>query len=237
MASAPKKWPRGPFSSSTAKKATARAAERGGVAGFLLRVDPLRATAWLLIAAGALLIVSFFYANSLGVAEQQRLDQQWRQQVTVPKNTPPKIDPALQRPVNGVDFAIDVPRLNYFAAVREGIGSGVLYGGPGHYPDTPWPGDQGTVGVAAHNVYWINFPELKVGDEVDLETRYGEYRYRVTGYRIVNPSDLTVLVPESGGHHLTLTTCWPLWAGAFATQRYVIFTDQFYPSPGGQATT
>jgi putative SOS response-associated peptidase YedK len=26
-----------------------------------------------------------------------------------------------------------------------------------------------------------------------------------------------------------LTTCWPLWAGAFATKRYVIFADQFYP--------
>jgi len=177
------------------------------------------------------LIVSFLYVNSVAVADQQRLDQEWRQHVTVPQVVPPRIDPALQQPVDGVDFAIQVPKLNYFAAVREGVSSGVLYGGPGHYPETPWPGDLGTVGVAAHNVYWINFPELKVGDEVDLQTRYGLYRYRVTGARIVDPSDRTVLVPQSGGHHLTLTTCWPLWAGAFATQRYVIFTDQYYPAP------
>ena len=133
------------------------------------------------------------------------------------------------QPVGGVDFAIAIPKLHYFAAVKEGISSGVLYSGPGHYPQTPWPGEPGMVGVAAHNVYWENFPELKPGDEIDLQTRYGSYRYRVTGSRIVDPSDRTVLIPGADGYHLTLTTCWPLWAGAFATQRFVIFTDQVWP--------
>jgi sortase A len=131
--------------------------------------------------------------------------------------------------VNGVDFAIRVPKLHYFAAVREGVDSTNLYSGPGHYPGSVWPGDQGTVGVAAHNMYWINFPQLGPRDEVDLETRYGTFRYRVTGSRIVNPDDRTVLVPDDPGYHLVLTTCWPTWAGVFATQRYVIFTEQFSP--------
>ena len=108
---------------------------------------------------------------------------------------------------------------------------GVLYTSPGHYPSTMWPGNPGTVGVAAHNVYWINFPQLGRGDEIDVETRYGVYRYRVVSSKVVNPDDRTVLVPNSGGHHLTLTTCWPVWAGAFATQRYVIFADQYWPVP------
>jgi sortase A len=191
--------------------------------------DPLRATAWLFIAAGLILIVSFFYVTSQAVADQQRLDQAWRNDVQVPANPPPQIDPNMMRPVNGVDFAISIPRLKYFAAVKEGISTGVLYSGPGHYPQTPWPGQPGMVGVAAHNVYWLNFPELAPGDEVDLQTRYGNYRYHVTGSRIVNPSDTTVMVPSAAGFHLTLTTCWPLWAGAFATQRYVIFTEQVWP--------
>jgi len=45
----------------------------------------------------------------------------------------------------------------------------------------------------------------------------------------VNPNNRTVLVPDAPGYHLTLTTCWPLWAGAFATQRYIIFSDQYFP--------
>jgi len=165
-----------------------------------------------------------------GFDEQQQLDQQWQEQIGGASFTPPAgLNLSLQHPVKGIDFAIRVPRLRYFAAVREGVDTGVLYSGPGHYPGTVWPGDQGTVAVAAHNVYWINFPQLKNGDEIDLETRYGTFRYRVTGNRIVNPDNRTIVVPSEPGHHLVLTTCWPLWAGAFATQRYVIFASQFYP--------
>jgi len=80
-----------------------------------------------------------------------------------------------------------------------------------------------------HNVYWINFPELAPGDEIDLDTLYGTFKYHVTGSAIVNPDNRSVLVPDAPGYHLTLTTCWPLWAGAFATQRYVIFSDQYAP--------
>jgi sortase A len=164
-----------------------------------------------------------------GFAEQQQLNQQWQEQGTL--NAPPgAIDhKLLEHPVNGIDFAIRVPKLKYFAAVKEGISTTILYSGPGHYPGTVWPGDQGSVGVAAHNVYWINFPTLKVGDEIEIETRYGTYRYTVTGSKVVSPDNRTVLVSDAPGYHLVLTTCWPLWAGAFATQRYIIFAEQTYP--------
>lgn len=187
------------------------------------------------LVAGLFLLGSFAYGMWHGVAEQHRLNQTWTNQAWTYdigiRKAPKGIDPSLQRPVNGVDFALRIPKLNYFAAVKEGVDSGVLYSSPGHYPSTMWPGKAGTVGVAAHNVYWINFPQLGNGDEIDVETRYGLYRYRVVSGKIVNPHDRTVLVSNSGGHHLTLTTCWPLWAGAFATQRYVIFADQFWPVP------
>jgi sortase A len=187
---------------------------------------------WLLcVVAGLLLMGSFAYGMWSGVHEQQRLNQAWRGEIGTRLPAPKGVDPALKQPVKGVDFAIRIPRLGYFAAVKEGVGAGVLYSGPGHYPTTMWPGDPGTVGVAAHNVYWINFPQLTKGDEIDVETRYGVYRYRVTGSEVVNPDNRNVLVPYSDGYRLTLTTCWPLWAGAFATQRYVIFAQQVWPVP------
>jgi sortase A len=192
-------------------------------------LDPLRATFLLFIAAGLILIVSFFYETSQAVTYQQRLDHEWKTEVSVPAVPPSVIQPSLMRPVNGVDFAISIPKLHYFAAVKEGITPGALYSGPGHYPQTPWPGQSGMVGVAAHNVYWENFPELKPGDEIDVQTRYGNYRYRVTGSRVVDWLDRSVLIPGADGYHLTLTTCWPLWAAGFASQRYVIFTDQVWP--------
>jgi sortase A len=181
---------------------------------------------WALVMIGGLfLLTTFAYGMWKSQDEQSRLNQQWQ------AHAPKAVDPSLKRPVDGIDFAIRIPKLGYFAAVREGVDSGVLYSGPGHYPATRWPGDPGTVGVAAHNVYWINFPKLVRGDEIDLETRYGVYRYDVTDTEIVNPDNRTALVTDQDGYHLTLTTCWPLWAGAFATQRYIIHTDQVWPVP------
>ena len=137
-----------------------------------------------------------------------------------PGQVPPP--PALARPVDGVDFRIRVPRLGYRATVREGVSDQVLFGGPGHYPGTSWPGQPGTVGVAAHNVYWLRFDEIRRGDEVLVDTRYGTFHYRVTGTRVVRPDDRSVLAADAG-RRLTLTTCWPLWAGQLAPQRLAIF--------------
>jgi sortase A len=185
----------------------------------------------LLMVVGLFLLTTFAYGMWKGRDEQSHLDQKWHYQVGAHDAAPTAVDPSLKRPVDGIDFAIRIPKLGYFAAIREGVDSGVLYSGPGHYPATRWPGDPGTVGVAAHNVYWINFPKLAKGDEIDLETRYGVYRYDVTDTEIVNPDDRTALVTDQDGYHLTLTTCWPLWAGAFATQRYIIHSDQVWPVP------
>ena len=183
------------------------------------------------LVVGLILLSTFGYGMWRGVSEQQHMNQVWSYHARTPGSVHKAVDPSLKRPVDGVDFAIRVPKLDYFAAVKEGVDSGVLYASPGHYPATRWPGDPGTVGVAAHNVYWINFPKLSRGDEVDIETRYGTYRYQVNSAEIVNPDNRTALVTDANGYHLVLTTCWPLWAGAFATQRYVIHANQVWPVP------
>ena len=214
---------------STYEMAIGRTSPGAQVASRRRRLHPMRVLWLSCVVIGLLLIGSFAYGMWSGVREQQHLNQVWQGQIGQRPPAPVGVDPALKHPVDGVDFAIRIPKLDYYAAVKEGIDAGVLYSGPGHYPTTMWPGDPGTIGVAAHNVYWINFPQLARGDEIDVETRYGLFRYRMTGSQVVNPDNRSVLVPNSDGYHLTLTTCWPLWAGAFATQRYVIFAEQVWP--------
>jgi len=197
------------------------------------RTPLLTAASLASLVVGAIMLATFTIGMWNGYSDQQQLNQQWQQEVGKAPLTPPAtIDRSLQRPVKGVDFAVRIPKLGYFAAVREGTSTTVLYSGPGHYPGTVWPGDQGTVGVAAHNVYWINFAQLKSHDEIDIETRYGTFKYWVTGSKVVNPDDRTVVVANAPGFNLVLTTCWPLWAGAFATQRYIIFAEQYSPRIG-----
>lgn len=193
----------------------------------------LRVISVVCLLSGLVLVAGFAIGMANGVQRQSRLTAEWHQRLVQAPAPPVPVEqpqPDLMQPVGGVDFAIRVPRLGYYAAVREGVDSTILYSGPGHYPGTPWPGQSGMVAVAAHNVYWIDFPQLAKGDEVDVETRYGTFRYAVTGTRIVEADDRTILV-QGPGRHLTLTTCWPTWAGSFATRRFVIFTDQTYPVP------
>jgi sortase A len=181
-----------------------------------------RVAGLVLIGAGLVMVlycVSGFAAAGL----RERADEaRWAQLLAGGQQSG---DPAaLARPVDGIDFRLQVPRLGYTAMVREGVGLDVLATGPGHYPASAWPGQQGNVGVAAHNVNWIQFSELRPGDDLILQTRYGTFRYRMTGSRIVTPEDTSVLRPQPD-RQLTLTTCWPLWAGQFATRRLAVFAS------------
>ena len=171
-----------------------------------------------LVAVGLVLVV-YWASDFLAAAWRQRQDEaRWLQLSAAPPGSAAE----LARPVDGIDFRLRVPKLGYSAVVREGVGLNVLASGPGHYPTSAWPGQSGTVGVAAHNVFWIQFDQLRPGDQLILETRYGTFNYRMTGSRIVSPSDTSVLTPEQD-RQLTLTTCWPLWAGQVAQQRLAIF--------------
>lgn len=173
-----------------------------------------------------------------GYIRENQVAGEWQQVVaSLPHHQDPgaTTDPATGKPKQpsasgqlfpDLLFAIRVPKIGYYAAVRQGVTADILYFGPGHYTSTPMPGSVGNVGVAAHNTYWIQFGQLKPGDTVILEARYGTYTYKITGSKIVLPTDRTVLAQNTKDKHLTLTTCWPLWAGAFATRRLVFFAEQ-----------
>jgi sortase A len=125
-----------------------------------------------------------------------------------------------QWPVDGVWFEMRIPAVGYSAVVRQGVGLKVLDGGPGHYPSTPWPGQPGNVGVAGHNTFWLAFSRLQPGQRIEIQTQHGSYVYEITGSKVVSPTDRTVLAGTSD-NQLTLTTCYPLWAGVLATERLI----------------
>jgi sortase A len=201
----------------------------------------------LLVGTGLLLVAVPGSLLAYGTWQERQLTQQWKEivsEVPAPVSTaPPAAEDAgtlpaaapvpAARPVPittksssvPIAFAIRVPKIGYYSAVVEGVGLSQLATGPGHYTNTPYPGHPGVVGVAAHNTYWIQFGGLKPGDEIVLETRYGTYTYRITGTRIVAPDDRSVFA-QKAGYRLTLTTCWPLWAGALADHRLAIFAEE-----------
>lgn len=126
------------------------------------------------------------------------------------------------RPVP-VGHALVVMRIPRFGAswswvAAEGTSQSVLADGPGHYPQTPLPGQRGNVAFAAHRAGhgdpFIDFDRLQPGDRIELRQGQTTWHYVIdTDPKIVPTSASWVLKPLPS-RELTLTTCWPKYGSA-----------------------
>jgi sortase A len=105
----------------------------------------------------------------------------------------------------------------------EGTDSASLEKGPGHYPETPFPGEGGTVGIAGHRTTYLapfrHIDSMRAGDPIKLEMPYGNFVYKVQKTEIVDPSDVGI-VRKVGYERLVLSACNPLYS---AEQRFIVF--------------
>jgi sortase A len=73
----------------------------------------------------------------------------------------------------------------------EGIDTPTLRKGPAHYPETPLPGQGGTVAVAGHRTTYLApfrpIDDLHRRDRIMITMPYGRFTYRVEKTRIVRP--------------------------------------------------
>jgi sortase A len=117
---------------------------------------------------------------------------------------------------------IRIPDIDVDKIVVEGVQVSDLKRGPGHYPDSPLPGQPGNAAIAGHRTtYGAPFnrlDELEAGDEILVTTVQGSFRYEVAEQLIVNPDQVEVL-DDFGDDRLTLTACHPKYS---ARQRIVI---------------
>ena len=191
----------------------------------------LAAAAALVTLVGAGVVASSVWQLHAQQQAQQQLLQRWQAGVTATEPSPglavsPAPSPEPLPPVpSGKWFLLRVPEAGYAEVVREGVDAATLDQGPGHYPGTAWPGWPGNVGIGVHNTYWLGVGRLEPGRTVVLETEYGVFTYRITSTTVV-AADTLGLFGQSGPQRLTLTTCWPLLAGAAATQRLVMVGTQ-----------
>jgi sortase A len=118
---------------------------------------------------------------------------------------------------------ISLPSLAESIVLVQGTDSASLRKGPGHYPDTPLPGQAGTVAIAGHRTTYLapfrKLDQLDPGDQVVLEMPYGRFVYTVQETRIVGPRAFWV-TKSVGYPRLVLTACHPLYSAA---KRIVVF--------------
>lgn len=120
---------------------------------------------------------------------------------------------------------IEIPSLGVDKIVVEGVGVEDLKRGPGHFRNTPLPGQAGNAAIAGHRTtYGAPFHDIdKLGDsdEIVVTTVEGELRYEFEEQLIVAPDDVEVL-DDYGDNRLTLVACHPKYSAA---QRIVVVAE------------
>jgi sortase A len=118
---------------------------------------------------------------------------------------------------------LQMPKLGATYTVVQGTDDASLQKGPGHYPETPFPGLRQTVAIAGHRTTYLapfrNINQLRSGDRIVLTTRYAQFNYTVQYDKVVQPTAWWV-THNVGYERLVLSACNPLYS---ASQRIVTF--------------
>jgi len=144
------------------------------------------------------------------------------------ENTPPAPDVLLAPIVEGDAIArIELPRIGVDKIVVAGVDKNDLKKGPGHYPETPMPGQLGNAAIAGHRTTFgqpfFDVDKMETGDEIVVTTVAGRFVYRVTGQEIVSPSDYQVIATTDPTRAtLTLTSCHPKYT---ARERIIVYAE------------
>lgn len=175
----------------------------------------------LLILAGMGLLAYVAVQYGSMFRAQRELQAQWeRQQARATLVTSNRgelaSEPALTR--------LEIPKINLDAVVVEGDSSKELLLGPGHIVQTAFPGETGNAVITGHrDTFFRHIFELSKGDEIVVERNGQKFRYAVTGKRVVQPEDISVL-NQTQDAELTLITCYPTYYVGPAPERLVVFS-------------
>ncbi|HEY6776888.1 MAG TPA: class E sortase [Thermoleophilaceae bacterium] len=183
----------------------------------------LRFLASVLIVSGVLLIgdaaATLLWQEPVSAFVAERQQSKLEQALVDP---PPRV--LKKKPLPGDAIGrIEIPAIGVKDYIVEGTDTANLRKGPGHYPETPLPGERGTAAIAGHRTtYGAPFrkiDQLKHVNVIKIDMPYGRYVYRLQRTKIVDDSDFSVLrkVPYD---RLVLSACHPLYSAA---QRIIVF--------------
>jgi sortase A len=183
----------------------------------------LRFLASVLIVSGVLLIgdaaATLLWQEPVSAVVAQRQQSKLEQALVDP---PPRV--VRKKPLPGDAIGrIEIPAIGVKDYVVEGTDTANLRKGPGHYPETPLPGERGTAAIAGHRTTYgapfRHIDQLKRGQVIKVDLPYGRYVYRVERVKIVDDSDFSVL-RKVRHDRLVLSACHPLYSAA---QRIIVF--------------
>ncbi len=162
----------------------------------------------------------------------------------VPASEIEAIDPTVTKTVSA-DPKLIIPKLNVDVPVHFGIPLSEVYNamanGVAHYRvagASAFPGEIGNLVIGGHSagdIYSSNpykyifsgLERLSTGDLIYVNYESTRYTYRVTGSKVVDPTDVASLIIDTDKPLITLFTCTPLGTSKY---RLLIFGEQISPA-------
>ena len=120
---------------------------------------------------------------------------------------------------------LEIPAIGVDEVVIEGTRTADLRDGPGHFPETPLPGQLGNSAIAGHRTTYgapfFRVDELQANDPIIVTTLTGRYVYAVNEVFIIGAEDYGMAIPtvDRTTATLTLISCHPRYT---AQQRIVV---------------
>lgn len=131
------------------------------------------------------------------------------------------------------EFSVSIPKIN-LENIKVKVSSNDFEKSLAQLPGSALPGEVGNVFITGHSsltqffrpdnfqAIFANLPNIKKGDEVNVEAGGQQFTYSVIGLQIVDPKDTWVInPPDSVGRYLSLMTCVP---PGFNTRRLIVLT-------------
>lgn len=189
-------------------------------------LDKRRGLGILLMVVGiTIIVVASYIKYESYIKEKQTRDIFEKQLANLDKNIP-------ETNVKDKDLEVDkedinalgvmlIPKINVKVLIEEGTDIETLKYYVGHFKDTAAPGENGNFAVAGHRNYVYNemfrdVHKLDGGDEIIVRTKKGEFKYKITNSKVVEPTELSVL-DQTKDATITLITC-----TNSGKQRYII---------------
>jgi len=126
-------------------------------------------------------------------------------------------------PVDGdIIGSLTIPTLDKKLPIIQGTSVEELNKGVGHFAQSVLPGEEDNCVLSGHReTVFRQLGDLKIGDQLIVQTSAGTFTYEVNGTRIVHADDKTVIVSIDHAA-LTLITCYPFNTPGYFPDRYIV---------------
>jgi sortase A len=134
---------------------------------------------------------------------------------------------------------LTIPRLGVQnVPIIQGSYENDLAIGAGHYDRSALPGEADNCVIGGHrDQFFRALKDIRVQDDILIETSAGRFTYRVTKTTVVDKNDRTIIVSTAPHPELRLVTCYPFTFIGPAPKRFIVFAElvhaEYHAKGGG----